>query len=342
MQMGALTKLFFELDAFHSSKAARPLHLFSVFPRISVEEIPNTARKAGVGATIEKVGEEVYKLGMTSARKRQHAHGYLIDHGKYWNILVKTIESPVVAGNVAKRWLKRMYPVISRAYIKPKDLLSIMDELVKIEKSKLEMKGFILRAHDSPETTKKWPRGKPYSREKIEQIIKSENQLLEGISFTFQVEETYFSIRIQANGHFVFYEGSQYCFSNFQRLVLSRYNEVAMKNHIFFSNRERQIIDNKANISKIVLDPIKKMTKPDFESLSSHLSTNYSTIVLHSGNPWLMLDVIDRDDGSVFDIHGHSSEIQIIPFNRASPESLMKLVHSIYELFPLAEIKDAT
>jgi hypothetical protein len=342
MQMGALTKLFFELDAFHSSKAARPLHVFSVFPRIGVEEIPSTARKAGVSATIEKIGEEVYKLGMTSARKRQHAHGYLIDHGKYWNILVKTIESPIVAGNVAKRWLKRMYPVISRSYIKPQDLLSIMDELVKIEKSRLEMKGFILRAHDRPETTKKWPRGKPYSRKEIERVIKSENQLLEGISFTFQVEETYFSIRIQANGHSVFYEGGQYCFSNFQRLVLSRYNEVAMKNHKFFSNRERRVIDGKANISKIVLDPIKKMTKPDFESLSSHLSINYSTIVLHSGNPWLMLDVIDREDGSVFDIYGHSSEIQIIPFNRASPESLMKLVHNIYELFPLAEIKAAT
>jgi hypothetical protein len=342
MQMGALTKLFFELDAFHSSKAARPLHVFSAFPRIEVEEIPSTARKAGVGATIEKIGEEVYKLGMTSARKRRHAHGYLIDHGKYWNILVKTIESPIVAGNVAERWLKRMYPVISRSYIKPQDLLNIMDELVKIEKSKLEMKGFILRAHDRPETTKKWPRGKPYSRKEIERVIKSENQLLEGISFTFQVEETYFSIRIQANGHSVFYEGGQYCFSNFQRLVLSRYNEVAMKNHKFFSNRERRVIDNKANISKIVLNPAKKMTKPDFEGLSSHLSTDYSTIVLHSGNPWLMLDVIDREDGSVFDIYGHSSEIQIIPFNRASPESLMKLVHNIYELFPLAEIKDAT
>jgi hypothetical protein len=333
MQMGALTKLFFELDAFHSSKVARPLHVFSVFPRIKVEEVPNTARKTGVGATIEKIGEE--------ARKRQHAYGYLINHGTYWNILVKTIESPIVAGNVAKRWLKRMYPVISRSYIKPKDLLNIMDELVKIEKSKLEMRGFILRAHDSPETTKKWPRGKPYSRERIERVIKSENQLLEGISFTFQIEETYFSVRIQANGHFVFYEGGQYCFSNFQRLVLSRYDEVAVKNRVFFSNRERRIIDNKIKISKIVLDPLKKMTKTDFESLSSHLSTNYSTIVLHSGNPWLMLDVIDRGDGSVFDIHGHSSGIQIIPFNRASPESLMKLVHNIYELFPLAEIKEA-
>jgi hypothetical protein len=340
--MGALTKLFFELDAFHSSKAARPLHVFSVFPRIDVEEIPDIARKAGVGATIERVGEEVYKLGITSARKRQHAYGNLINHGKYWNILVKTVESPIVAGNVAKQWLKKMYPVISRSYIKPQDLLDVMDDLIKIKKSKLETRGLILRAHDSPETTKKWPRGKPYSREKIERIIKSENQLLEGISFTFLIEETHFSVRIQANGHFVFYEGGQYCFSNFQRLVLSRYDEIAMKNHKFFSNRERRIIDDKANISKIVLDPIKKMTKPDFENLSTHLGTNYSTIVLHSGNPWLMLDVIDREDGSVFDIHGHSSEIQIIPFNRASPESLMKLVHNIYELFPLAEIKDAT
>ncbi|MBZ5588216.1 MAG: hypothetical protein LAO05_06615, partial [Acidobacteriia bacterium] len=334
--------LLFELDAFHSSKEARPLHVFNVFPRINVDEISSTARKAGVSATIEKVGEDVYKIEIVSARERQHAYGYLVNHGKYWNILVKTIESPIVAGNIAERWLKRLYPAICRSYVKSKDILSIMDSLSKVENSKLELMSFILRAHDSPETTKKWPRGKPYSRDEIERIIGREKQLLEGINFSFKIEQTYFSVRIQADGHFVFYEGGQYCFSNFQRLVLSRFDELALENHTFFSNRERKVINDKIKISKIVLDPIKKMAKNDFETLSSHLSSTYSTMVLHSGNPWLLLDVIDRGDGSVFGIHGYSSEIQIVPFNRASPESLMKLVHSIYELFPLAEIRETS
>ena len=340
MEASALIKLCFELDAFHSSRQARPLHIFSVFPKINVKDISQVAREAGVHATTERVGREVYKLDIVSARKRQRAYGYLIDYEKFWNILIRTVESPTIAGNVAKLWLKRMYPAVCRSYIKSSDLLDIMDDLSKIEDSKLELRSFILRAHDSPETMKKWPRDKPYSREEIERNIKRERKLLEGINFIFQVKETYFNVRIQTNGHFVFYEGGRYCFSNFQRLVLSRFNETAIINHKFFSNRERRIIDGKVKISRIVLDPTKKLSKTDFESLSSHLGMSYSTAVLHSGNPWLLLNIIDRGDGSSFDIHGYPSEIQIVPFNRASPESLMRLIYTIYELFPLTEIKD--
>ena len=102
-----------------------------------------------------------------SARKRQTAYGYLIDHGKYWHILIRTIESPTVAGNVAKLWLKRLYPVVCRAYVKSNDLLDIMDGLANTEEAKLGLRGYILRAHDAPETMKKWPRDKPYSRTEI-------------------------------------------------------------------------------------------------------------------------------------------------------------------------------
>ncbi len=340
MEAGALTKLYFDLDRFHSSKEARPLHIFSVFPKVDSEDIPNVARKAGVLATLQRIGRKVYRLEMVSARRRQRAYGYLVDHEKVWNIFIQTIESPTVAGNVAELWLKRMYPAICRSYIKSSDLLTIMDDLSTIEGSKLEMRSCIIRAHDSPETIKRWPRDKPYSRREIEQIIKRETKLLEAINFIFHVAQTHFHVRIQTNGHFVFYEGGRYCFSNFQRLVLSKFNETALMNHEFFSNRERRIVDGKVKISRIVLDPQKTLSKSDFETLSSHLSMTYSTAILHSGNPWLLLNIIDRGDGSSFDIHGYSSEIQIVPFNRASPESLMRLIYALYELFPLTEIKE--
>jgi len=336
----AFTQLCFELDAFHSSRVTRPLHIFSVFPKIRVEDIPHVAREAGVGATVKRIGQEIYDLEIVSAYKRQRAYGKLMDHKSFWNILIRTVESPTVAGNVARLWLRRMYPAVCRSYIKSDDLLNIMDSLSKIEDSKLELRGYILRAHGKPETTKKWPRGKPYSRKEIERVIKGENQLLEGINFILKVKESYFNVRIETNGHFVFYEGGPYCFSNFQRLVLSRFNEIAVINHRFFSNRERRIVDGEAKISPITLNPIKELTKTDLESLSLHLSMNYSTAVLHSGNPWLLLNILDRGDGSSFDICGYSSEIQVIPFNKASPESLMRLIYNICEVFPLAKIKE--
>jgi hypothetical protein len=304
MNLPAFTQLCFQLDAFHSSREARPLHIFSVFPKISVEDIHYIARQAGVGASVKRWDREVFYLRIVSAYKRQRAVGYLIDHKNFWNILIRTVESPTVAGNVARLWLKRMYPAVCRAYIKSDDLLNILDDLSKIEDSKLELRGYVLRAYDSPETMKKWPRGKPYSREEMERVIERETppKLLEAINFTFQVKETYFSLRMETDGHFVFYEGGPHCFSNFQRLVLSRFNEVTLINHKFFSNRERRIVEGEAKISPITLTPIKELTKTDLESLSLHLGMNYSTAVLHRGNPWLLLNIIDRGDGSSFDI----------------------------------------
>jgi hypothetical protein len=95
-------------------------------------------------------------------------------------------------------------------------------------------------------------------------------------------------------------------------------------------------------ISKVVLNPMKKLGKPDFGILSSHIGVDYSTAILHSGNPWLLLNVIDRNDGSSFDIFGYSPEIQIIPSNKASPESLMRLIFTIYQIFPLMQITEIT
>lgn len=340
MEVGALAKLYFELDSFHSSQKARPLHIFSVFPKIDVSAIPNVAKDAGVDADIESKGQKAYELTIISARKWRHAIGYLVDHEQLWNMLIQTIESPTVAGNVVERWLDRMYPAVCRSYVKSSDLLDIIDDLSGIEGSKLEIRSYVLRAHDSPETVKNWKKGKPYSREEIERDIQKSEKLLEAINFLFHVEQTYFHVRIQTDGHFVFYKGGQYCFTNFQRLVLSKFNEIALMAHKFFSHRERRITDGEAEISRITLELTRQLGKTDFESLSSHLRMRYSTAVLHSGNPWLLLNIIDRGDGSSFDLHGYPSGIKVVPFNRASPESLMRLIYAIYELFPLIRIKE--
>jgi len=342
MGVGALAQVYFDLDRFHSSCEARPLHIFSVFPKIVIDDLSRFAHEAGVDAILENKGERIHEFEIVSARKRQHEYGYLIDHAKIWNILIRTVESPTVAGNVVERWLERMYPVVCRSYMSSNDLLTVIDDLSKIKDSKLEMRSYVLRAHDSHETVKKWKSDKPYSRDEIERSVKREGQLLEAVNFLFHVEHTFFHTRIQTDGHFVFYKGGQYCFSNFQRLVLSKFNEIALTNHKFFSNRERRVVDGKAEVSRIILDPARNLGKTDFERLSSHLSTKYSTAILHGGNPWLLLNLMDRGDGSSYDLHGYPSEIQVIPFNRGSPESLMRLIYAIYELFPLTEIKEDT
>jgi len=161
MDVGAFSRLSFELDRKYSSEGARPLHIFCVFSKISVENLSSTASEAGVHATAKREGEGVYSLEIVSPKKRQLAYGYLLDHGAFWNILIKTVESPTIAEHVARLWLRRMRPAVSRSYVKSSDLLDIMDDLSIIPNSKLELRDYILRAYDSPESMKRWPRDKP-------------------------------------------------------------------------------------------------------------------------------------------------------------------------------------
>ncbi|MGD6807346.1 MAG: hypothetical protein ACQCN4_10365 [Candidatus Bathyarchaeia archaeon] len=334
-----IPQLYSQLDSFHCSKESRPLHVFTVFPKTTIDTLPSYSYEAGVGAITEKTNERLYKITLSSLRRKQQAYGYLIDSGALWNILIRTVESPTTAGNITLSWLKRMEPVVRMAYMRPDDLLGIMDSLSQIEGSKIGLRGVVLRKYGTDGSLKKWPMGAVYSREEIENTIQNENELLEAIDFTFTVQGSGFRVRMESNGHFVFYEGNQFCFSNFSRIVLNRFNERALRNQRFYSNKERRVVNGEATIFPIALKPFKELTKSDFESLSLHLGRNYSTAVFHTGNPWLLMSVVDVSDGSSFDIHGHSDELLVVPFNKASPESLMKLIFEFYELFPRLQMQ---
>jgi len=75
-------------------------------------------------------------------------------------------------------------------------------------------------------------------------------------------------------------------------------------------------------------------------SLKLVLCQNYAAAVIHGGNPWLLTSVIDRADGSYYDIYGYESEISIVPFSRSSPESLTRLYGTIRELFPSSKLRE--
>ena len=68
MDVGAFSRLSFELDKIHSSEGARPLHVFCDFPKISVEDMSDNASQAGVHATIKREGNGVYNLEIMERR----------------------------------------------------------------------------------------------------------------------------------------------------------------------------------------------------------------------------------------------------------------------------------
>src|SRR3990170_2492066 len=69
--------------------------------------------------------------------------------------------------------------------------------------------------------------------------------------------------------------------------------------------------------------------------LGEAICSSFMGAVLHSGNPMLYVNAIDRLDGSVFDVCAYPDEIVVMPFSKASPSSLIRLYMLITEVAPL-------
>jgi hypothetical protein len=82
-----------------------------------------------------------------------------------------------------------------------------MDDLSSIPDSKLELRDYILRAYDSPESMKRWPRDKPYSRQEMESDIKRENKLLLGLNFIFKGDRIISMLGFKPTGNLFFTKG---------------------------------------------------------------------------------------------------------------------------------------
>ena len=62
--------------------------------------------------------------------------------------------------------------------------------------------------------------------------------------------------------------------------------------------------------------------------------SQYSGGIFASGNPLLIMTIIDNHDGSAFDIYAKEKKIEVVPQMKASSSSLGNLVRTITDFFP--------
>ena len=82
----------------------------------------------------------------------------------------------------------------------------------------------------------------------------------------------------------------------------------------------------------ITLDP--ELSKEDLIELKDTLGRKYMTAVLYDGNPWLLLSLIDKSDGSTFNLQAYHDEIIVTPVIRISSASLTRLYSALEEVLP--------
>ena len=109
---------------------------------------------------------------------------------------------------------------------------------------------------------------------------------------------------------------------------------MAKENLTRMRNRERRLSKGEVFVDPLSLKPESELTKEDLTSVRNALGRRYVTAVLYGGNPWLLVSLIDKSDGSSLDLHAYHDEIIITPVIRVSAAALTRLYSTLEEALP--------
>ena len=249
-------------------------------------------------------------------------------------------------GKISEDWVEGMFPYLSSSRIAPINIYDILDSLSNLPKGTLFLNDYHSRGPPTENTEdgrwgsqKNWDRQK-YDRKKLDESISADGKVLDSVRIEMSDSEDSFKATMSKNGHLTYYAGGKKGFTTFYRLLLETYISKSIEHHKSLEMKEATISPIREN----VIHPIEfqssggLFTVTQFDQIIAALKqqSEYNVAVLHKGNPWLSMSVVDRSDGSSVQIFGFDKKVKIIPMIRASPESLARIEDLIYEVFTSA------
>ena len=190
---------------------------------------------------------------------------------------------------------------------------------------------YVARSAKERERSKHWPERQEFSRETVHARIKRDNAIMDAIRIRFSSPNFNFRVKLSRRGMITFYDG---LYSEFHRLVLPQITRKARENLEYMRNRERKLSRGRVFVDPLSLKPESELTKEDLMNVKDALGRRYVIAVLYGGNPWLLVSLLDKSDGSSLDLHAYHDEIIITPVVKVSAASLTRLYSTLEEALP--------
>lgn len=293
------------------------------------EELPRIASGRKIIAKVRMLTDEIFKL--TIGLRKRTAEGYLAAYRNYWVAYLNSETQSINVTEIASRWTQDMFPLITSAYITSQQLVDLVDSLNVVERSQTTILDYVTRSAKEEETIKHWPKNLEFSKENIRARARRDGALVDAIRIHFVSPNFGFRVKLGRRGRITFYDGS---YSEFHRLVITDLVKKAKLNLDTMRERKRLISKDEIRLEpfSISLDP--ELSKEDLIQLKDTLGRKYMTAVLYGGNPWLLLSLIDKSDGSTFNLQAYHDEIIVTPVIRISSASLTRLYSALEEVLP--------
>jgi hypothetical protein len=341
-KIDSIPKLHYYLTDLFSRGTTSPLHLIITFSQTTIEKLPASAGKMDRSIALDRVGENIYEIRIRM--KKRGATGWLVTKDNVWLFYIKAEESSLV-GSVADAWISGMNPFITHARIPPSGLFELLDSLNQVAPNGIRIDDYLARSYrldrGNIQSSRGWASqkgwtGDKYDRRKLEKSTAATDTILYATKLVFPNEKTSFTARVSRQGHVTFYEGSEQGFSNFYTLLVDNYIEKAVWYERSLQNKQVRVTEKESIVNPIIFEARRPLGKADFDLMIEALTNepDYMVSIVHFGNPWLNLSVVDRADGNACEIYGFEDEIQIIPQFKSTPQGLARLEDLVYGVFP--------
>lgn len=339
-----LVELYSLIDSQYSSRRTIPLHIFVVLTKASAAEIQRLAEAHRLRITMRPT-ESKRLFEITLGLRKRTVRGWLVLADSHWLFLIQPSESSTIAGDIAERWLAEMFPELAPARIDSNHLLDLLEELAGLEETSLQVNSYVLRREGETDypTAKSWEGKRGFDRSKIADYAISMNRLVDAAHLTLgSKQNTMFEARVSRSGHLTYYRGSESGFSDFLRLVSSRIVKIAREEVGRLEGLEARFVEDDFAVRPLAYSITSEgeTFEDGIENLERALTQkswfNYS--VEHSGNPWYSVHLIDRGDGSIYDVNIFSHLFNIVPLTRATSVSLSRLKNIVEGVFPSARL----
>jgi len=336
------SQLLFYLNELTSRSEGHPIETFILVHKESVEELADHLSELERNLLYEKTGPTIYKVDLR-LRKRS-VQGWLDTRDDIWILHIVEPRSPSAAESIADDWIAGVFPILSSTRVTYPQILDLLDDLAHVGRS-LRIQDYVSRSFRWSagrerwlrQTTKRWLKGAPYDRRTMERNAESSKELIDAIHFYYDAGEESFEAKISRRGRFTYYRGGKNGFLNFRRLVVEPMISAVTQAREIYSNREKHVEREYVTVKPIEYRFSRSLhPDPDFRKISDVLGaqSEYTMSLVHSGNPYLALRLIDRDDGSSYDVYGFEKRLLVVPLDRATSDSLARLDGYINEVFP--------
>jgi hypothetical protein len=318
------------LDKNIVQKTEAPTIAMPVFLNCAPEELPPLATGRDCLADVELIIPDVFKLDI--GLKTRHLVGYLVNNDDYWTMLFFPKRTDLGATDILSRWSHHMFPRVAPSYVTYLQMIDVVESLGTLEDSKTIIKEYFSRSLKGEGTIKHWPKNVPFSKDTVKRQARKDGAIVDQLKFLFYTRDIKFEAKLSRRGPITFYGGT---FSEFQRLVMPPIIKWARSNLDRLHARKREYVGESVVVQPVKISTEASLTKEDMDRLRKGVEQHYMTAVLYGGNPWLMLSLVDKSDGSTFDLQAYHDEIIIAPVLRVSAESLALLYSILEEALPL-------